>query len=144
MKRSALTILAATMVLFGCGRSSTAGVISSFGSHLSPDGRHTLKVERNGASLVVGSVADAGGTIRFSETIGSDAMRWCFYWSPDGSLWAYSSDTGYLRQITPQSDGTMAVRAISNGEELPTPVFEFLPKVLHGMYRSKNEAAPAS
>jgi hypothetical protein len=73
---------------------------------------------------------DSNHTVVFSEQIGSDAMRWCFYWATNGDLWAYSSDTGYLKEITPDANGPTHSRNVSKGERLPQAVYDFLPSSL--------------
>jgi hypothetical protein len=113
-----------------CGHSTPAGVITSFGEFPSPDGSRVLKIEKKSTSLVVGSILDSARGTLFSEEIGSDASRWCFYWSAEGSLWVFSSDTGFLKQITAQG----SARSISRGEKLPAAVFEFLPASLREVY----------
>ena len=125
------TLALAALLLNGCARSETRlGLITSFGEYPSPAGNFVLKVEKKEASLVVGTVLDSARSVVFSEEIGSNAMRWCFYWSSDGTLWAYSSDSGYLKQIQPKG----SARSIQKGERLPWVVFDFLPSSLQGMY----------
>src|SRR5438093_12618814 len=97
-----LPLVLATGLLTGCSRSpSKDGLITSFGEYPAPDKRHILKVERRQNSLVVGSLISSNSTVLFSEEIGSDVMRWCFFWGTNGSFWAYSSDTGYFKRIMP-------------------------------------------
>jgi hypothetical protein len=123
------------VTLCGCGRApSKSGLITSFGDYPSPDKQHTLQVEERSVSLVFGSLVDTNRTTVFTEAIGSDAMRWCFHWSADGSLWAYSSDTGYFKQITPKPGGAPDVREVSKGEKVPKAVFDFLPSSLRSSY----------
>lgn len=131
MLRRLLTLALASFLLIGCARSvPPVGLITSFGEFPSPAGKLVLRVEKKEVSLVSGTVLGSAGEVLFSETIGSDSMRWCFYWSPDGTLWAYSSDTGYLKQITPQG----SARVVPKEEKLPGVVFDFLPSAVRGMY----------
>src|SRR4030095_5182092 len=105
-----LTSLLVVALLSGCRPlPASSDLITSFGDYPSPDKRHTLKVEKRSGSLVFASLMDTNRTAVFSEQIGSAAMRWCLHWSADGSLWAYSSDTGYLKQITPKQSGAPEV-----------------------------------
>ncbi len=130
MRPRYLALFLVAFFLVACGRSTPAVVISSFGEFPSPDGNRVLKIEKKSASLVVGSILDSARAVVFSEEIGSDSSRWCFYWSTDGSLWAFSSDTGYLKQITPQG----SARVVPKGEKLPDAMLEFLPSSLRATY----------
>lgn len=129
------TLALFALLLIGCARSAPpasrpVGLVTSFGEFPSPAGDLVLKVERTEVALVVGTLLRPARTVIFSETIGSDTMRWCFYWCPNGTLWAFSSDTGYLKQIQP--DGS--ARSVSTGERLPEAVFGFVPSFLRKMY----------
>jgi hypothetical protein len=122
-------------LLSGCRQlPANSDLLTSFGDYPSPDQRYTLKVEKRSAALVFGLLVDSNRTSVFSEQIGSEAMRWCFHWSADGSLWAYSSDTGYLKQITPKQSDAPVVREIAKGERLPEAVFDFLPSSLRSSF----------
>ena len=125
----------AVVMWSACGQApSKDGLITSFGDYPSPDGHYTLKVQRRSVSLVFGSLVKSDGAIVFSEEIGSDAMRWCFHWSSNGTLWAYSSDTGYLKQITPRLDGSLEVREVPNGGRVPEALYNFLPSSLRSSF----------
>ena len=116
----------------GCDRRSS-GLIIRFGEYPSPNKKYILKVERRETSLVAGSVLAADGNVLVSETIGSDAMRWCFYWTPQGELWAYSSDTGLLKAIN-FTDTQSHAREVKSNERIPEPLYDFLPGSLKSVY----------
>ena len=118
--------------LAGCDTGSS-GLITRFGEYPSPNKNYILKVERRETSLVAGSVLAADGKILVSETIGSDAMRWCFYWTPQGELWAYSSDTGLFKAINFRDTQSQA-RKVTPNERIPEPLYDFLPGSLKSVY----------
>lgn len=134
MRRRFLTSILVAFLIVGCTQSAPSGLITSFGEFPSPSGNFVLKVEKKELSLVTGTILGSAGTKVFSEAIGSDAMRWYFYWSQDGSLWAHSSDTGYLKQITPNGSSSAKVREVLKGEKLPPAVFDSLPESLKASF----------
>ncbi|MEO6995057.1 MAG: hypothetical protein ABI273_15735 [Lacunisphaera sp.] len=134
MRHRFLTAVLVAFLIAGCTQSAPSDLITSFGEFPSPSGNFVLKVEKKEVSLVVGTILGSAGTKVFSETIGSDAMVWCFYWSQDGSLWAYSSDTGYLKQIAPNGRSSAKVRVVSKGEKLPPAMFDSLSESERAIY----------
>jgi hypothetical protein len=118
--------------LVACSRAPTAGgVIDDFGTFPSPDARLTLKVSKQSKSIVAFDLLlTPDGRSVFSDSIGSDAQRWCFYWDAQSQLWAYSSDTGYFASIAVQPDGTATKSdVVTSGSrpQCPKPVYDFLP-----------------
>ena len=120
------------LFLFGCSRRlSSSGVIDDFGTYTSPDKSLSLVISKQGTSIVAFKIVSAkdGHSLR-SDTIGSDAQRWCFYWDEKGRLWAYSSDTGYFSIFTAQPDATISGTEVDKGTQIPKPVYDFLPSSL--------------
>ncbi|MBN2578914.1 MAG: hypothetical protein JXB10_07980 [Pirellulales bacterium] len=114
-------------IITGCVR-APSGIIDRFGTFASPDQRFALVISKKEKSIVAFTVSSANnGRILYSDRIGSDAQRWCFYWDEQGRLWAYSSDTGYFRVITFRPDGTVSKSEVDKNTQIPKPVYEFLP-----------------
>lgn len=130
-----------TFTFMACSRArpspANGEVMQAFGSSQSPDKRLALAVTKRSVSLVVFTLTSvADGHLVFSEEIGSDAMRWCFYWDEQNRLWAYSSDTGYFSVITVQPDGTVAKAQVTKETRLPKPIHDFLPDSLRRKWGS--------
>ena len=122
----------ALFALVACNRTPKAGaVIDHFGKFPSRDAHLTLKVSKQSTSIVAFDLLLAtDGRSVFSDRIGSDAQRWCFYWDERNRLWAYSSDTGYFAVVTIQPDGSVQKSKVDKTTPLPKPIYDFLPSSL--------------
>lgn len=117
------------------GTPSPSGVINQFGTYLSPDKRLSLVVSKIGTANVVFALytTDFGKPL-YSDNIGSDAQRWCFYWDEQGRLWAYSSDTGYFSIFTVRPDDSITKIDADKNTNMPQPIYDFLPSSLKQMW----------
>ena len=120
--------------MFGPREVNAASIINQVGTFPSKDSLMMLHVARESGTLVVFQLTRAAdGHILFSENIGSDAMRWCFYWDEENRLWAYSSDSGYFASFTLKPDGTVVKSdVVVDGPrpKCPQPIYDFLPSSL--------------
>ena len=120
------------VLLSGCRRApSSSGIIQQFGTYASPDRRLSLVIFKQEGSIVAFTLSSASdGRSLYSDRIGSDGQRWCFYWDEQRRLWAYSSDTGYFSVFTIQQDGSVRKSEVDKSTRMPKLIHEFLPNSL--------------
>lgn len=107
--RAAIAVLC-LLFLVGCSRSgglsrtsrspSVPGMVETFGTFSAPDGGLKLVVTKHEKSLVRYQVVTASGELVNGPTqIGSDMMRWFFFWESPDILWAYGADYPYFERL---------------------------------------------